>query len=518
MQESRKVNTLRNLVYAWTSQGFTIVMNMVVRVIFVRVLSKDYVGITGLFSNIITILSLAELGVGSAIVYGLYDPLAKNEQRKVKALMQFYQRIYIFIGCFILLVGIALTPYLSWFVKEMPAIQEISYIYILFICNAAASYFFSYKGTLISADQKDYVLKKIRVKVLFLMYMAQIVILLAIRNYIMYLLVQVIATVTMNIGFSRAADRMYPYLKEKEKIALDKGQLQQIVKNTKALLCHKIGGVLVFSTDNLVISKFTGLGNVANYSNYILIQETLNGILQQLFSAMAPSVGNLVAVERGEKSQEVFWKIMFLDFWLYGGSALCFLCLAQDFIQLLFGRDYLVSTDILLIIIVNFYLSGTRKSVMVFKDAYGLFYQNWYMPLLESGINLLVSVWLVYKIGLIGVLLGTTISSLLVPVWSEPYVLFRYGFHQPVISYWVKYGKYFALVTVTGLITWKICLWIPFIPVFSFVLKGICSVVVINVMFYVALRKDKNIEYCTELLKTFHKKILSNLEGRRNNN
>lgn len=142
MQESRKVNTLRNLVYAWTSQGFTIVMNMVVRVIFVRVLSKDYVGITGLFSNIITILSLAELGVGSAIVYGLYDPLAKNEQRKVKALMQFYQRIYIFIGCFILLVGIALTPYLSWFVKEMPAIQEISYIYILFICNAAASYFF----------------------------------------------------------------------------------------------------------------------------------------------------------------------------------------------------------------------------------------------------------------------------------------------------------------------------------------------------------------------------------------
>lgn len=515
MQESRKVNTIRNLAYAWTSQGFTIIMNIVVRVIFVRILSKDYVGITGLFSNIITILSLAELGVGSAIVYGLYDPLAKNEQKKVKALMQFYQRIYIFIGCFILVAGIALTPYLSWFVQEMPEIEQLSYIYILFICNAAASYFFSYKGTLISADQKDYVLKKIRVKVLFLMYMAQIVILLTLRNYIVYLLVQVMATFAMNIGFSRAADRMYPYLREKGKADLGEGQLQQIVKNTKALLCHKIGGILVFSTDNLIISKFTGLGNVADYSNYVLIQEALNGVLQQLFLAMAPSVGNLVAVEKGEKSQEVFWRIMFLDFWLYGGSALCFLCLAQDFIQLFFGENYLVPTEILLVIVVNFYLSGARKSVLVFKDAYGLFFQNWYMPLLESGINLLASVWLVYKLGLLGVLLGTTISSLLVPVWSEPYVLFRYGFRQPVISYWVQYGKYIALIMVAGLAAWQACLWIPFVPVLSFVLKGACSAVLINAIFYVALRKDKNMEYCVGLLKAFSKRVLGGIKDRR---
>lgn len=518
MQESRKAKTLRNLMYAWMSQGFTVIMNLLIRIVFVRVLSKDYVGISGLFSNIITLLSLAELGVGSAIVYGLYEPLANNDQKKIKALMKFYQRIYIFIGCFILVIGIALTPYLSWFIKEMPEIEELSCIYILFICNAAASYFFSYKGTLISADQKDYVLKKIRVKVLFLMYVAQIVALLTIKNYIAYLAIQVFATFIMNFGFSQAADQMYPYLREKEKVPLEQKQLQQIVKNTKALLCHKVGSVLVFSTDNLIISKFTGLGNVADYSNYILIQETLNGILQQLFSVMAPSVGNMVAVENQEKNQEMFWRIMFLNVWIYGGSAICFLCLAQDFVQLFFGEDYLVSTEILIVIIVNFYLSGMRKCVMIFKDAYGLFFQNWYMPLLESGINLITSVWLVYKIGVIGVLLGTTISSLLAPAWSEPYVLFRYGFHQPVMSYWKQYGGYFALVLITGLITWKICLWIPFIPLFSFLFKGICSMVLINGIFYIVLRRNRNMNYYLDLLMTTQRKIVVYIQNRKESN
>ena len=144
MQESRTENTIRNLAYAWMNQGFTIVMNMVVRIIFVRTLSKDYVGITGLFSNIITVLSVAELGVGSAITYGLYAPLVEGNETKVEALMQFYRRVYIFVGGFILLAGIVLTPFLSWFVKEMPDIPYIQIIYILFICNAAASYFFSY--------------------------------------------------------------------------------------------------------------------------------------------------------------------------------------------------------------------------------------------------------------------------------------------------------------------------------------------------------------------------------------
>lgn len=505
LQGSRKANALRNLIYAWMSQGFTVIMNMVVRVIFVHVLSKDYVGISGLFSNIITILSVAELGIGSAIVYGLYEPLARGENKKVKALMQFYQRVYISIGCFILIAGIALTPYLSLFIKEMPDIPQLAFIYILFVCNAASSYFFSYKGTLISADQKDYILKRIRIKVLFLMYLVQITILLLTRDYIPYLLVQVLATIEMNFAFSLAADKAYPYLKDKDRVILGKEQFRQIVKNTKALICHKIGTVIVFSTDNLIISKFTGLGNVADYSNYILIQETLNGILTQLFSALAPSVGNMVAVEDARKSLEVFWRIMFLNAWLYGGSALCFFCLGQDFVRTFFGEDYVISTEILLVIIVNFYLTGIRKSVITFKDAYGLFFQNRYTPLIESGINLLVSVWLVQIYGVIGVLLGTTVSSLLAPVWSEPYVLFRYGFRSPVVEYWKQYIKYLLLILGTGSIVWILCGRIRYVPVISFLLKGFCCVIVINSLFFIILRNDKNMKYYLGIIRTIRK-------------
>ena len=501
MQEGRTANTIRNLVYAWMSQGFTIVMNLVVRIIFVRILSRDYVGIAGLFTNIITVLSVAELGIGSAITYGLYAPLANGSQNKVKALMQFYRRVYIFIGGFILFAGIALTPFLAWFVKEMPDIPHIQVIYILFICNAAATYFFSYKGALISADQKDYILKKIRMQVQFLMYISQIFVLILCKNYIGYLSVQVIATVVMNAGFSRMADRMYPYLKDRQKVSLESSQLQQLIKNTKALFCHKIGTVIVFSTDNLIISKFTGLGNVANYTNYSMIQEMLNGVMIQLFSAMAPSVGNLVASENETQSIEVFWRVMFLNAWLYGGCALCFLCLAQDFIRLCFGEIYLISEDVLFIIILNFYLTGMRRSVLTFKDAFGIFYQNWYIPLLESGVNLIVSIFLVQKIGIIGVLLGTTISSIVGPLWSEPYVLFRYGFHHPLFEYWNQFWKYFFLTIGTGIIAWYLCNKITFIPIFSFLVKGICCVLIINSMFYIVLRKDQSIRYYLEVLR-----------------
>ena len=268
----------------------------------------------------------------------------------------------------------------------------------------------------------------------------------------------------------------------------------------------------MFSTDNLILSKYTGLDNVADYSNYILIQETLNGILTQLFSAMSASIGNLIAIEDKQTSLNTFWKIMFLDSWLYGNCTICFLCLAQDFIRLCFGENYLVSTNILIIIIINFYLTGIRKCVITFKDAYGLFSQNWYMPLLEAIINLLVSIGLVLKFGVIGVLIGTTISSLLVPVWSEPYILFHYGFQQTVIDYWKQYSKYLSLLIFSAIIAWYISSLIPYIPVVSFLLKGICCLFITNITFYLVLRKEQNMKYFLNLYKIFKKFTLINFK------
>ncbi len=509
MQEGRKSNTVRNLLFAWISQGYTIVMNMAVRIVFVHTLSKDYVGVGGLFSNVISILSVAELGIGTAIVYGLYEPLANHDERRVKALMQFYQRVYICIGFFVGIVGIALTPYISWFIKDMPELPHLYTIYILFILNTALSYFFSYKASLISADQKDFVLKRIRIKVMMVMYLMQIVALLVFRDYIVFLCVQVVFTVIMNFCFSRAADRMYPFLLAKEKIPMDKEQLHQIARNTKALILHKIGGVIVFSTDNLIISKYTGLANVANYSNYLLIQNILNEVLIQVFSAMAASVGNMVAVEAREKNLQVYWRVMFLNAWLYGFCAICFLCLAQDFVRLCFGEDYLISLTLLICIVINFYIYGMRKSVMTFRDAYGLFVQNWYMPVFESGINLVASIWLIRRIGMLGVLLGTTVSSVAAPLWIEPCVLFKYGFREHMWKYWKRYLGYFILTVVTGCVCWWLCEKVPYIPVFSFVIRGGMCFVLINAIYFGIMRKSDSMQYyLCEIRRLKRKKAL----------
>lgn len=507
MEADRKSNTIRNLAYAWLAQSVTIVMNMVVRVIFVRVLSKDYVGVGGLFSNVITILSLAELGIGSAIIYGLYEPLAKNDQRSIKALMQFYQKVYVMVGLFVGVLGIALTPYIGWFIKDIPDIPFIDTIYILFVLNAAFSYFFSYRASLITADQKDYILKRIRMRVLMAMYFSQIVILIIWHNYIVYLCVQIIFTVFMNVCFSITADRLYPFLKDRERVNLEPKQFRKIVKNTKALLCHKVGEIAVFSTDNLIISKYSGLKSVAEYSNYTLIQETLNGILIQVFSAMAASVGNLVAIETKEKNIQVFHKIMFLNACLYSFCSIFFLCLAQDFVQLCFGENYVISTYILLLIVINFYLSGMRKCTVTFKNAYGLFRQNWFVPLLESVINLVISLILVQDFGVAGVLLGTTISSVFAPVWVEPYVLYHFGFREKVFLYWKIYLKYLVLLIIIGGITWTVSNMIAYIPILSLLIRAIICLLCIVIMYYLAFRKNENFIYYVELLKSLAEKM-----------
>lgn len=506
MGVGRKSNTIRNLVYAWLAQGVTIIMNMIVRVIFVRVLSKDYVGIGGLFSNVITMLSLAELGIGSAIIYGLYEPLAKNNQRSIRALMQFYQKVYVMVGVLIGVVGIALTPYIGWFIKDIPDIPLIEVIYILFVLNAALSYFFSYRASLITADQKDYILKRIRMKVLVAMYFAQMIVLIVWRNYIGYLCIQIIFTISMNVGFSVAAEKLYPFLKNKERLPLETKQFREIVKNTKALLCHKVGEIAVFSTDNLIISKYSGLSSVADYSNYILIQETLNGILVQVFNAMAASIGNLVAIEKREKNIQVFDKVMFLNACLYSFCSICFLCLAQDFVRLCFGENYVVSSYVLLLIVINFYLSGMRKCTATFKAAYGLFWQNWFVPLLEAVVNLVTSLILVQYFGVAGVLLGTMISSVLAPVWVEPFVLYHYGFQENVFKYWKEYIKYMVLLIITSGVTWGISNRIIYIPIFSLFIRTIICLICIIVIYYLAFRKNDNFIYYLELFRSFVRK------------
>lgn len=356
--------------------------------------------------------------------------------------MDFYRKVYIVIGIFVGVIGSVLTPFLDVFIKEMPDIPNLEIIYLLFVWNSALSYFYTYKVSFVNANQKAYISTICNMFSNILLTILQIVILILTNNFILYTAVQMVTTVLNNVVISKIADYMYPFLKEKGKTKIKPAVLAEIKKNVLAMMMHKIGGVIVFSTDNILLSKFVGVACVGIYSNYVLITNTVNGLILQLFSAITASVGNLGVAEENQKKKNIFQVAFLVDYWLYSFCSICFFVLFNPFIKLWLGENYMFSIDIVAIICLNFYLTGMRQAVVTFKNAFGIYWQDRYKPIAEAAINFIVSIVLVQKMGIAGVLIGTIVSTILADFFVEPYILYKYGFQSSVAEYFKKYFFY----------------------------------------------------------------------------
>lgn len=504
---SRTNNSIKNMKYAIVGQGIGLLISFVSRMIFVRSLSAEYLGLNGLFTNILSILSLAELGVGAAINYSLYKPLAEKEIYKIKALMGLYKKAYYSIGIIIAVVGTALVPFLGYLIKDMPDVPHIELIYLLFVINSSISYFFSYKRSLIIADQKRYITTIYRYGFYFLLNIAQIIVLVLTKNYFFYLILQIINTFLENIFVSKKADQIYPFLNDKGSTKLDKKEKSTIIKNVKAMVYHKVGGVAVAGTDNILTSMFVGIKEVGIYSNYQLIINGLNTVYGLAFQSITASIGNLGASEAKEKSIFIFNCINLLGFWIYGFSSICLMILINPFINLWLGKEYLFPMSLVLIIVVNFYLTGMRKSVLTFKDAFGLFWYDRYKPLLEAGINLVGSIILAQYFGVSGIFIGTIISTVTTCFWIEPYVLFKYGFEDSCTVYFKKYGFYTMIMTISGLITWAITGLFSDYSLSNFIGKLIVCLIVPNSLFLIAFWRTKEFKYFLNIIKNILSRI-----------
>lgn len=498
---SRTENSIKNIKYSISGQIIALISNFITRTVFIKILSAEYLGLSGLFSNILSILSLAELGIGSAIVYSMYKPLARNDRYKLKALMDLYKRAYIFIGLSILVVGTAITPFLEFFIKDMPDIPAVKFYYLLYVINAGLSYFFSYKRSILIADQKKYIDSSYHYLFLCLRNVLQIFILIFTKNFLLYLLIQVLETLTENIVISKRVDNIYPFIKVKDKIRLDDEDKKIIVKNTKAMILHKIGSIIVYGTDNILISKFVGIIEVGLYSNYLLIINILNQLYEIIFQSVTASIGNLAATEDNDKNEFIFNCINFFGYWLYAFSSICLINLINPFIRLWAGREYLFSMQTVLIIVINFYLSGMRKSVLTFRDALGLFWYDRYKPLLESVINLVVSIMLGKYYGITGILLGTMVSTLSTCFWIEPYVLYKYGFHNSIYNYFKKYLKYTIVMIFAGVITWFASSIFASYSIVGFIGKAIICAVVPNIIFLIIYYRTKEFRYLFDKIR-----------------
>lgn len=504
---SRTRNSVKNLSYALVGQGLGFVISFVARIFFIRTLGREYLGLNGLFTNVLTILSLAELGVGEAITFSLYKPLAQNDTKKCCMLMQLYKKVYTVIGCAILVIGLALTPFLPLIIKNMPDIPYINLIYALFVVNTAVSYFFSYKRNLIIADQKRYIATFYRYLAHAVFTFLEIVYLILFKNYIGYLLIMIAATLADNIMVSRKADKMYKFLKNKEDIPLDKESKKSIIKNTKAMMMHKVGNVVVNSTDNILLSMFVSLDSVGLYSNYFFITNALNSVTTHVFNSLTASVGNLFATSDNKNAYRVFREVYFLDYFMYSFIAVSLLCLFNPFIELWVGKDYLFGFDVVCIIVINFYITGMRKAVLTFREASGLFYKDRWKAVFEAIINLVASIILAIHFGTFGVFLGTFISSVTVCVWVEPLVLYKYGFKVKLIEYFKLYFMYAIITVFCCSLTYYLCSFITFGRWASLALKALLCLIIPNAVNVILFRNTMPYIYFKNLIKRIFSKL-----------
>lgn len=454
----RAAHIEKNLKFAMAGELLLAALKFLSRRVFVLLLGREYLGLNGLFTDVLSMLSLAELGFSASITYSLYRPVAQGDTETIKSLVRLYRRVYRTVGMVVLAAGLSLTPFLNFFVKKMPEdIPYIPLIYVLNLANASISYFFAYKSTLLFVYQKKYVETAIRAAVSLGATAAQIGVLLLTRNYLYYLFLAIGATIVQNAAVSIQADRLYPYLREKNVRPLPPEILGEIRRNVRAMLLHRIGAVAVFNTDNLLISKFVGVATAGLYSNYVMIRSFLNIMVGALFDVITPALGNLAATETEEGKRTAFRRLDFFSAWLFGWMSICLFCLYDPFIDLWLGEGYLLPVPAVLLIVVNFYVTSMRTPVINTKSVLGLFWDDRHKSIVEAAFNLVVSVLLAQRWGVEGIMAGTLISTLAFPFWCEPLVLYSRGLHMSAGEYFKGYFVHLVVTGAAGTLTWLLC-------------------------------------------------------------
>ncbi len=449
-QNSRTSNVIRNVIGGVGGQLFTSILAFVCRTFFIKLLSAEYLGVNGLFANILSLLSLAELGIGPAIVFSMYKPIKDNNEEQVAKLMNFYKKAYMIIALVVTVCGLALIPFLPYLIKDTSNIENLSIIFVLILSNTAVSYLLAYKGSMLNADQKAYVCVIFRNVFAVVQNVAQILVLVWTKNFLLYLGVQIVTTFLGNLTQAIYVNKKYPFLVKYKKSKIDKTEQKGIMKNVRGMMLHKVGGFVLNGTDNIIISKFVGIVTVGIYSNYLMIINMIKGFVTQFTGASSASVGNLIASETPEKSYKVFNSMFFVYTWVYSFCFTCFWVIFQPFISLWLGGDYLIDELTLFIVLINFLLNGMQECINTFTSATGLFWETRNKPILECVINIGVSILLAHFIGLPGVFIGTLVSFIST-FWINPVLVFKKQFNKSVIRYFIRMILYVLLTVAIAL-------------------------------------------------------------------
>lgn len=461
---SRTTNTVLNFCSSVGGQLIVMIMNFVVRTYFIRTLGQEYLGINGLFSNILSLLSLAELGVGSAILFKLYDPIAKNNRDRIAALMYFYKSAYRFIGLAVAVLGVCMIPFLPYLIKDFDSLENLginsAFIFILYLLNTVSSYMFlAYKSAIIKADQKEYVINAIAYLVTIVKGIAQIIVLLAISNFEMYVLVSIIFVILQNCIFALVANKMYPYINKKPEEKISKEETKGIVKDCTALFFYKLNTVVLKSTDNIVLSIFMGLESVALYSNYYIFYTTIQTLFAKIYNSVSHSLGNLHTTNNPKREYTVFRAVNLITAILGGTAFVGTFVVGDEFIKTWIGDEWIISQPFAFLMGLEIYTLAIRTALGKYRATMGLFQKAKYRPLAGMLINVVLSVLLVKVWGISGVILATIIADWSTFMWFDPIIILKHGFKGgfSVKNYFVTNGRYLLIIIAVGVIDYFIC-------------------------------------------------------------
>lgn len=437
---SRSKNAIVNIIVGYIAQIAIIILTFLCRKVFLNYLTIDYLGINGLFTNILSVLSLAELGVGTVILYSLYDPVAKNDKKTIIGLLKLSSKIYLFIAIAVIIIGLVLVPFLGYLVKTKIDLQHVTIYYLLFLINTAATYISATKIAFLSANQDLRLQKTVTLSATLIQNILQIVELMLFKNFIGYLIIQVLCTIFLNISINIITSKRYPFLKDKaDDTEINK---KQIFKNITSTFLYKIGTITINNTDNILISVLVSTAAVGFYSNYYQIVGAVQGFIAIVTTALISGVGNL-NTENDKNHLYLMFNVMLLFYHFVAAlGMISFYFLFNDFITIWLGSHYLFDMSTVFAIVLNFYLTTAVSPVWMFREATGLFTKVKYLLLITAFLNIVLSILLGIKFGTFGILLATSIARLISMVWYEPIVLFKNAFNKSSLEYWKIQFKY----------------------------------------------------------------------------
>lgn len=448
---SRTTNSIRNIVLGTGNQLLLILLNFISQIIFIQYLGIEYLGLNSLLFNLITIFSLADLGLGSAMTYSLYQPLADNNQKKVISLICFYKTVYRWIAIIIFGIGVLMAPFLSFIINTNFNFANLYLYYFLFVINSVCSYLYMHKTTLLIADQKMYILKIYNSYFAIIKFILQFLVLILFKSFLGYLCIQFISTLLYNLICAKKTDKLYPYINEKKNISAC--EKKEIFNNVKSMFFYRLSGVMVNNTGNILISIILGTVWVGYYANYSMIISGMSGFIILIFSSLQASVGNLAVTTNLIKQFEIFKLLNFCTYWLVGVACICFFSISEDFIQLWIGKAFILPKEIVFPILLNFFMPMVLYPVWNFRDSTNIFQKTKYIALLTAIINLVLSLVLGYRYGLSGILYATVIARLVTNFWYEPYLLFKLHFKVSPSVYFYDVIKYSVFIFIIGFFT-----------------------------------------------------------------